>query len=69
MGYEDIASVESYARNPEHAMKVLRSIEYQDVAFLEICEMKWFNVKTSDTLHDILLNGTSRTRESPEEVR
>ncbi|KAL3811259.1 hypothetical protein ACHAXA_003358 [Cyclostephanos tholiformis] len=59
--------------NPEHAMKVLRSIGFENAASVELCEMKWFNVKDGDTLHDILLKGTSRTREillgqSPEEA-
>lgn len=53
--------------------EVLLSSGYEDVASVELCEMKWFNVKSGDTLHDVLLNGASRTTElllgqSPDEA-
>ncbi len=48
---------------PEHAMTVLKSIGFEKVDSVELSGMKWFNVENGQMLHDILLNGTSRTRE------
>jgi SAM-dependent methyltransferase len=46
-----------------HAVEALSSVGYVDVASAELSEMRWHNVKNGDALHDVLLNGTSRTRE------
>ena len=46
-----------------HAMTVLKSIGFEKVYSVELSEMKWLNVKNGQMLHDVLLNGTSRTRE------
>ena len=48
---------------PEHAMTVLKSIGFERVYSVELSEMKWLNVKNGAMLYDVLLNGTSRTRE------
>jgi ubiquinone/menaquinone biosynthesis C-methylase UbiE len=49
--------------DPEHSTTVLQSIGFENVDCIELSEMKWFNVKNGQMLYEILLNGTSRTRE------
>jgi len=47
----------------EQAMAVLREIGFQNAKSTELSEMKWNNVNNGAVLYDVLLNGTSRTRE------
>ena len=49
--------------DPEQATAVLREIGFEDAHSIEMSEMKWTNVKNGSMLYDVLLNGTSRTRE------
>mmetsp|Transcript_34285 Transcript_34285/g.63046 ORF Transcript_34285/g.63046 Transcript_34285/m.63046 type:complete len:90 (+) Transcript_34285:3-272(+) len=44
-------------------MAVLREIGFQNAKSIELSEMKWNNVNNGAVLYDVLLNGTSRTRE------
>ena len=56
-----------------HATTTLQSIGFVNVNSIELSEMKWNNIKNGAMLYDVLLNGTSRTREillgqTPEET-
>ena len=57
----------------EKAMSVLKNIGFVNLDSVELSEMKWNNVRHGAMLYDVLLNGTSRTREillnqTPEET-
>ena len=57
----------------EQAVSVLREIGFEEMSSVELNEMKWENVNDAGMLYNVLLNGTSRTREvllgqNPEET-
>ena len=57
----------------EQSMAVLREAGFENVQSTELSEMTWDNVKDGAMLYNVLLNGTSRTREvllgqTPEET-
>jgi len=59
--------------DPQHAMNELNKIGFVNVQSIELSEMEWSNVRSGGQLYDILLQGTSRTREvllgqTPEET-
>ena len=47
----------------EQAMYVLNEVGFEDTKVIELSEMKWNNVKNGTMLYDVLLQGTSRSRE------
>jgi ubiquinone/menaquinone biosynthesis C-methylase UbiE len=47
----------------QHATSTLQSIGFENVKSVELSEMKWSNMKNGAMLYEVLLNGTSRTRE------
>ncbi|KAL3770668.1 hypothetical protein ACHAWU_004367 [Discostella pseudostelligera] len=57
----------------QHATSTLQSIGFENVNSVELSDMKWSNMKNGAMLYEVLLNGTSRTREillgqTPEET-
>ena len=47
----------------EQAMAALRNVGFGGVKSMELSEMKWNNVRSGAMLYNVLLNGTSWTRE------
>ena len=47
----------------EQATKVLEKLGFENTQSVELTDMTWDNVQNSSMLYQILLNGTSRTRE------
>lgn len=49
--------------DPNQATKSLKDVGFVDTKSVELSEMEWTSIKNGSELYDVLLEGTSRTRE------
>ena len=49
--------------NPNQATNALKEVGFVDTKSVELSDMKWTSIKNGSELYDVLLQGTSRTRE------
>lgn len=52
-----------YFGDPNQATNALNEVGFVDTKSVELSEMKWTSIKNGSELYDVLLQGTSRTRE------